>query len=241
MAKPHIHFPAWTTTYTDLDFRTSKTSLASQASMLYTPKPVVIVMAKGQFNYSSTILALLTRPSSFVEFETAADFRTAVEKLDGREFKGVRVTCVADVSDDQYPADKQPNTNYYKTQPDMPRDRARSRSPGRRGPIDDYDRRGPPRGGYSPRRDSYRERSPRRDYYDDRRGGGGGYRSPPRARGPPEDYPVGRRGGYDEPYRRDYPPADPYVNGAARPYERGPPRDYPPRDGGYPRDYDRRY
>ncbi|KAI9792025.1 MAG: hypothetical protein M1833_001274 [Piccolia ochrophora] len=33
---------------------------------------------------------------SFVEFETAADLRTAVEKLDGREFKGARVTCVAD-------------------------------------------------------------------------------------------------------------------------------------------------
>ena len=36
--------------------------------------------------------------SSFVEFETAADLRTAVEKLDGREFKGSRVECVADVS-----------------------------------------------------------------------------------------------------------------------------------------------
>ncbi|OAF62219.1 hypothetical protein VC83_01055 [Pseudogymnoascus destructans] len=47
----------------------------------------------------------------FVEFETAADLRTAVEKLDGREFKGARVTCTAD------------------TQPDMPRDRLRSRSP----------------------------------------------------------------------------------------------------------------
>ncbi|KAI6714028.1 hypothetical protein JHW43_003458 [Diplocarpon mali] len=34
---------------------------------------------------------------SFVEFETAADLKAAVEKLDGREFKGVRVTCIADV------------------------------------------------------------------------------------------------------------------------------------------------
>jgi hypothetical protein len=34
---------------------------------------------------------------SFVEFETAADLRTAVEKLDNREFKGQRVSCVADV------------------------------------------------------------------------------------------------------------------------------------------------
>ena len=35
---------------------------------------------------------------SFVEFETAADLKTAVERLDGREFKGARVTCTADVS-----------------------------------------------------------------------------------------------------------------------------------------------
>jgi hypothetical protein len=34
---------------------------------------------------------------SFVEFETAADLKTAVEKLDNREFKGQRVNCVADV------------------------------------------------------------------------------------------------------------------------------------------------
>ncbi|KAI9873721.1 MAG: hypothetical protein M1830_010676 [Pleopsidium flavum] len=34
----------------------------------------------------------------FVEFETAADLRTAVEKLDGREFKGARVSCIPDVS-----------------------------------------------------------------------------------------------------------------------------------------------
>ncbi|KAJ4312607.1 hypothetical protein N0V84_009845 [Fusarium piperis] len=161
----------------------------------------------------------------FVEFETAADLRTAVEKLDGREFKGQRVQCVAD------------------TQPDVPaRDRGRSRSPGRRPyppPVDDYDRRGPPRG-YSPRRDGYgyRDRSPRRDYYDDR----ARYRSPPRR--PMEDYPPPPpRGRYDDPYRRDYPPPpDPYANGRP-PYDR-PPRDFPPREGGYPRegyprDYDR--
>lgn len=34
---------------------------------------------------------------SFVEFETAVDLKTAVEKLDNREFKGQRVNCVADV------------------------------------------------------------------------------------------------------------------------------------------------
>ncbi|KAK6851294.1 hypothetical protein PG990_007808 [Apiospora arundinis] len=163
----------------------------------------------------------------FVEFENAADLRTAVEKLDNREFKGQRVTCVADI------------------QAEVPgRDRGRSRSPRGRGPHnggppgDEY-RRGPPRGGgygdrgYSPRRDDYRDgyrdRSPRGrgEYYDERRYG----RSPPR-RGPPmDDYPP-PRGRYEDPYRRDYgPPPDPYVNG--RPYDR-PPRDFPPRDGPYP-------
>lgn len=32
-----------------------------------------------------------------MEFETAADLKTAVEKLDGLEFKGQTVQCVADV------------------------------------------------------------------------------------------------------------------------------------------------
>ncbi|OBU01287.2 hypothetical protein VE01_00335 [Pseudogymnoascus verrucosus] len=156
----------------------------------------------------------------FVEFETAADLRTAVEKLDGREFKGARVTCTAD------------------TQPDMPRDRMRSRSPPRRPyPSDDYDRR--PRG-YSPRRDGggYRDRSPRRDYYDDR----GRYgRSPPRPRGPMDDYPPPpRRGPYDDPYRGGYPPqVDPYMRGGE--YGRPPVREFGMREGGYPREYDRRY
>ncbi|RCI16223.1 hypothetical protein L249_2801 [Ophiocordyceps polyrhachis-furcata BCC 54312] len=180
----------------------------------------------------------------FVEFETAADLRTAVDKLDGREFKGNRVQCVADVG-----------LTERQTQPDFPpRDRGRSRSPGRRPYMpsaDDYDRRMPPRGGgggggggsggYSPRRDGgpygYRDRSPRREYYDDR----ARYRSPPRR--PMDDYPPAR-GRYDDPYRRDYPPAppDPYANG--RQYDR-PARDfaprepaYPPRDG-YARDYER--
>lgn len=127
-----------------------------------------------------------------------------------------------------------------KTQPDIPRDRARSRSPGRRVPyaMDEYDRRGPPPRGYSPR--GYRDRSPpRRDYYDDRRYG----RSPPRARGPIDDYPPPRRGPYDDPYRRDYPPPppDPYMSARA-PYDRPPPgRDFPPRDIIYRGEYDRRY
>ena len=34
---------------------------------------------------------------SFVEFESASDLKTAVEKLDNREFKNSTVRCVADV------------------------------------------------------------------------------------------------------------------------------------------------
>lgn len=39
----------------------------------------------------------LTWRFSFVEFETAADLKKAVEALDGREFKDQRVTCVPNV------------------------------------------------------------------------------------------------------------------------------------------------
>ncbi|EEQ27839.1 pre-mRNA splicing factor [Microsporum canis CBS 113480] len=158
----------------------------------------------------------------FVEFENGNDLRTAVEKLDGTDFKGSRVTCTADI---QPPMEDR-----------VPKDPYRSRSP-RRGPpyppAEDYDRRGPPRG-YSPR-GHYRERSPHggRDYYDR---DGYGRRSPPRAR--VDDYPPPRRP-YDDPYemRSGGPPRhydDPYMPRGApfggRP--RSPPRgDY----GGYER------
>ena len=39
----------------------------------------------------------LTWNPRFVEFETANDLKTAVEKLDQRDFKGSLVTCTADV------------------------------------------------------------------------------------------------------------------------------------------------
>ncbi|GAB7356435.1 hypothetical protein MBLNU459_g7207t2 [Dothideomycetes sp. NU459] len=153
----------------------------------------------------------------FVEYETAEDLVSAVEKLDGQEFKGANVRCV---SDTQAEIPRMP----------PPRDRYRSRSPPpRRGggyggppPDDYYDRRGPPRG-YSPRRDDYRRRSPPpRDYYD-RRGGGDPYgaRSPPRARGPPaDDYPPPRRPYPEDSYgapppRPRYEP-EPYTNGHGR-------------------------
>ncbi|RJE22061.1 electron transfer flavoprotein-ubiquinone oxidoreductase [Aspergillus sclerotialis] len=151
----------------------------------------------------------------FVEFETSNDLKVAVEKLDGREFKGSRVTCIADI--------QSPDDRF--------REPYRSRSPRRGyGSIDGYDRRLPPRG-YSPR-SHYRERSPiplRRDYYDR-----DGYirRTPPRAR--IDDYPPPRRV-YEDPYDAHPPPPprydDPYLH--PRPYgrPRTPPRaDYVPYD-----------
>ncbi|MCJ1225999.1 hypothetical protein MMC12_002648 [Toensbergia leucococca] len=159
----------------------------------------------------------------FVEFDTAADLKVAVEKLDNQDFKGSNVRCFAD------------------TQDEVPRgDRYRSRSPPpRRGggypPTDDYySRRGPPPPrGYSPRRDDYRRRSPpprHDDYYSRDR-----YRSPPRGapRGPPADepYPPARGGYRDDPYVA--PPSrrydDPYpANGYDRPSRARtpPPRNY---------------
>lgn len=174
----------------------------------------------------------------FVEYETAADLASAVEKLDNSEFKGSTVRCISD------------------PQTDIPRPREsryRSRSPGYRGgggrggyggppPYDDYyDRRGPPRG-YSPRRDDYRRRTPPpRDYYDEPRDRGYG-RGPPRGGPPIDDYPPprgGGGGGYPDdryggpPPRRGgggYEP-EPYANGHSRePYGAGRPPS-PRRDG----------
>ncbi|KAF2761252.1 hypothetical protein EJ05DRAFT_497803 [Pseudovirgaria hyperparasitica] len=159
----------------------------------------------------------------FVEYETAADLRKAVEMLDNQEFKTATVRCVAN------------------TQEDRRSDRFRSRSPtgGRRpygAPGDDYyDRRGPPGGrAYSPRADYRRRSPPPRDYYDRERYG----RSPPRVRGPPEDYPPRRYP--EDPYEPRVPPRggyrpDPYANGHDRGYgrplsPRGRPRS-PPRAG----------
>ncbi|MCJ1444018.1 MAG: hypothetical protein MMC23_004518 [Stictis urceolatum] len=165
----------------------------------------------------------------FVEFETSSDLKAAVEKLDGQEFKGTSVQCVAD---------EQAEAPYS--------GRGRSRSPPRRGgygyaaPDPYYDRRGPPPRGYSPRRDyDHRRRSPPpRGRYDDYPRGR--YDSPPRgARGPPPDDPYGPpppRGYRDDPYGP--PPRrydDPYANG----YDRPPPRRSPP-PRGYGGGYDDR-
>lgn len=80
---------------------------ASQGWMWSIPRPAVNKEEGGFSIYSpsrnprlSLSISLghpLTRNTRFVEFETANDLKTAVEKLDQHEFKGSRVTCVADV------------------------------------------------------------------------------------------------------------------------------------------------
>ncbi|KAL9612648.1 MAG: hypothetical protein Q9167_002775 [Letrouitia subvulpina] len=149
----------------------------------------------------------------FVEFENASDLKLAVEKLDGTEFKGSTVSCIAD------PQDEVPRNGRY----------GRSRSPPPRRPYPSdpyYGRDPPPPRGYSPR-PNYRRRTPPPHHhrYEDY----GRYRSPPpmrgAGRGPPlEDYRDGYRGDpYAAPPRRPYEP-DPYMaNGYGRPRERTPP------------------
>jgi len=145
-----------------------------------------------------------------VEFETHDDLREAVSKLDATEFKGNRVTCMADVSDSIPP---QVNGRAG----GGGGGRYRSRSPPYRSRYSPA----PPRGGgyspprrrdYSPRRD-YRDRSPRREPYSS-------YDRPPRDE-PRSRYSPPRRGGggpappVDDGYRRPY-PDDPYPAKGAR-------------------------
>ncbi|KAF2453328.1 hypothetical protein BDY21DRAFT_293162 [Lineolata rhizophorae] len=188
----------------------------------------------------------------FVEYETQADLRKAVDSLDNHEFKGQAVHCVVDVS---LPSSLsgyrrgcrgwKRDTQNQQTQEDRPRDRYRSRSPQpwrRYGPPPDdyYDRRGalPPPRGYTPQpRDDYRRRSPpRRDYYERDR-----YAARSPRRGPPvDDYPPPRARYPDDPYDARGPPPprrgydDPYINGHGR-YDRPPSprrgRTPPPRPG----------
>lgn len=227
-------------------YRISKILLDSLASMLSTPKPVAS-LARGKRFLSIVLPDLqLTLYHSFVEFETANDLKTAVEKLDGREFKGARVTCTQDVGSPSGVTPERTAFNFYdQVQPidDRPaRDPYRSRSPMRRYPgYDDYDRRGPPRG-YSPRT-HYRERSPppRRDYYErDPYGRRSPPPPPPRSRY--DDYPPPRRP-YDDQYDFRGPPPrhfdDPYAP-PARPYAGGRPTRSPPPPRGEYAGYDRR-
>lgn len=97
---------SWTTCLlVDLDFRMnwmdwthhpriSKTLRVSRVWTLFTRRQAV-KLERGRFLNGPKSSA---DPWRFVEFETAGDLKTAVDKLDDREFKGSRVACVADVS-----------------------------------------------------------------------------------------------------------------------------------------------
>lgn len=222
---------------------------------------IQVAPERGQFLLSRFYQHVLTN-DRFVEYETAADLASAVEKLDNNEFKGSTVRCISDVRILLKTRGLMAHTYHQQPQTDIPRprERYRSRSPGYRGrgyggpPMEDdyYGRapRGPPRG-YSPRReDGYRRRTPPPPrgggYYDDPREDRG-YGPPRGGRGPPVDeYAPPARGGYPDerygappPRRGGYEP-DPYMNGHGRePYAR-PPRS-PPRDGrAYERGYEAR-
>lgn len=176
-----------------------------------------------------------------MEFETAADLKIAVDKLDNQDFKGASVRCVADVCFRPHSFNCIPHSSHLQTQEEIPRnDRYRSRSPPpfRRGggypPSNDYNGRGlAPYRGYSPRRDDYRRRSPLRDdYYSSRHSS---YRrSPPppphaphAARAPIDDPYPPRSGYYADPPRRGY--EDPYAANGYDRRARSPARAY----GGY--------
>ena len=64
--------------------------------MLFTLRLDETEMARGELVPAS--LFVDTEWSRFVEFESAKDLATAVEKLDSHEFKGATVHCTADVS-----------------------------------------------------------------------------------------------------------------------------------------------
>ena len=84
----------------DLDLlrecRISRTLPANLDWTLSTPRLVASVMVEGK-RPSVRMLESTKGNGSFVEFETSPDLKTAVEKLNNREFKGATVHCAADV------------------------------------------------------------------------------------------------------------------------------------------------
>lgn len=64
-----------------------------------TATPLALARGKHQSTSKATGSRTSTnKVSSFVEYETAADLATAVEKLDNRDFKNATVRCISDVS-----------------------------------------------------------------------------------------------------------------------------------------------
>lgn len=206
-------------------------------------------MVAGNAVLSHKIHTQLT-PTSFVEYETMPDLRSAVDKLDNTDFKETPVRCIADVNVSFHPKLILPDTPKPQEER-QGRDRYRSRSPSgyRRGgyppgPPDDFEYGRRPARGYSPRREDYRRRSPPREYYD--RYGRGSPRGAGGPRGPADEYSAPRprypEDAYDArgpppPRRGGAPYEDPYANGhggGRPPYAGGPPSPRRPRSPGRP-------
>jgi hypothetical protein len=81
-----------------LPHRISRTSLVAPVWTSCTPRLDANATVEGESTTIASLHTLANTTRSFVEFETSADLKTAVEKLDQQDFKGQTVTCVADVS-----------------------------------------------------------------------------------------------------------------------------------------------
>ena len=78
--------------------RISKTSLAKLRSMSYIRRQAVSAMARGKEKHICWHFTSNRTHTRFVEFETGADLKTAVDNLDGKQFKDAVIHCTSDVS-----------------------------------------------------------------------------------------------------------------------------------------------
>lgn len=82
------------------DHRISRTLLVNLVWMSSIPRLAVIVMPVVQERGMRRVFPPskeYTDISRFVEYETSDDLASAVEKLDGSDFKGAVVRCISDV------------------------------------------------------------------------------------------------------------------------------------------------
>lgn len=223
--------------------RISRISLVSRAKTSSTLMSLVTEMAGGMLPLPITFLNVANESYRTVEFETYDDLKRACAHLHDTEYRGFRVSCIAEVNNFlPYVFEVASNISFQDLSASgrfnggssgyPPRGRSRSPPPpGAYGSRRGYSPPPPPRGRYSPPPPRGYGGSSRR--YDSPQPRSYRERSPPR--GPPRDpyYNGGaERGRTPPPIRRppppadDYPPPPPRSSGA---YDA--PRDYPPRRG----------
>jgi hypothetical protein len=98
MEMSDLHFYILRGLLDSLDSRISKTSRVPLALTLSTLKSAANAMVEGTSALHTHNGGRSLTETRFVEYETLADLRQAVEKLDNREFKGQAVHCVSDVT-----------------------------------------------------------------------------------------------------------------------------------------------